>query len=304
MYENVVISSDGSNEAQHAGVIANELGLLSDATVHVMGVLDLSGVTIKGMQTLNETELNNLKSNYKDSYLDDVTKALNDLGANVADAQVEISTPAAGINDLADSVNADLIVIGRRGLGAVRRFFLGSVSLKVLELSNRPVLVVPECYSIPTTEFQPVVVAPTDFSKEASVGVEHAALLAKGMNAKLLLIHDTPQTAVIPDALIEELSQSQLTKDQVLQRIREFHADELEATAAEIRSEGIDVEVMVTSQSVADSVVNIANERHARLIVMSSRGRSGWARFLLGSYASAVIKQASVPVLVVNHEGS
>ena len=45
--------------------------------------------------------------------------------------------------DVADRTDADVIVVGSRGLGAVKRAILGSVSTRVVGEARRPVLVVP-----------------------------------------------------------------------------------------------------------------------------------------------------------------
>ena len=55
----------------------------------------------------------------------------------------EIGDPTARILETARSHDADLIVIGRRGLGPIGRLLLGSVSAKVLQLAGIPCLVVP-----------------------------------------------------------------------------------------------------------------------------------------------------------------
>lgn len=51
--------------------------------------------------------------------------------------------PAEALCNAANSENSDLIVVGSRGLGAVKRAFVGSVSDRVAHIANRPVLVVP-----------------------------------------------------------------------------------------------------------------------------------------------------------------
>lgn len=48
-----------------------------------------------------------------------------------------------GLLDQADEVDADVIVVGRHGLGAAGRFLLGSLTDKVVRRSGRPVLVIP-----------------------------------------------------------------------------------------------------------------------------------------------------------------
>jgi nucleotide-binding universal stress UspA family protein len=47
-----------------------------------------------------------------------------------------------GLLDVADEVDADLVVVGSRGLGAAKRLFLGSVSTKLAHHSHRNLLIV------------------------------------------------------------------------------------------------------------------------------------------------------------------
>jgi nucleotide-binding universal stress UspA family protein len=63
-----------------------------------------------------------------------------------ANARVEEATEGAGrrIVEIADELDARLIVCGRRGLGAVASALLGSVSHIVLAHAGRPVLIAPE----------------------------------------------------------------------------------------------------------------------------------------------------------------
>jgi nucleotide-binding universal stress UspA family protein len=59
-----------------------------------------------------------------------------------ADFEFLQGEPAAAIVDCARDREADVIVVGSRGLGAVRRLILGSVSREVVEAADRPVLIV------------------------------------------------------------------------------------------------------------------------------------------------------------------
>jgi nucleotide-binding universal stress UspA family protein len=54
---------------------------------------------------------------------------------------IESGAPAETICAQAEERNADLVVVGSRGMGAVGRWLLGSVSDRVVHLSKRPVVV-------------------------------------------------------------------------------------------------------------------------------------------------------------------
>jgi nucleotide-binding universal stress UspA family protein len=65
------------------------------------------------------------------------------LPASVPAVSVRVGTPAKEILAQADDCNADVIVIGMRGLGGAKRLLLGSTSQHVLERATVPVIVVP-----------------------------------------------------------------------------------------------------------------------------------------------------------------
>jgi nucleotide-binding universal stress UspA family protein len=79
----------------------------------------------------------------------DIHRQAEELSADGIDTKVEISDvmmggPAHAIEEIADSANADLIVVGTRGHSPVAGLLLGSVTQRLLHIAHRPVLVVPQ----------------------------------------------------------------------------------------------------------------------------------------------------------------
>jgi nucleotide-binding universal stress UspA family protein len=64
-------------------------------------------------------------------------------GVTQVEALVEVGDPAGVIVDIARARGADLIMLGRRGLGTLAGLLLGSVSHKVIQVADRPCLTVP-----------------------------------------------------------------------------------------------------------------------------------------------------------------
>ena len=111
------------------------------------------------------------------------------------------------------------------------------------------------------------IVAAVDFSDTSSDVVEAALRLARhsGFNGHVRLLHAVPHVVQAP-------------------------------WAAE--APGLDIDDM-QRQWVAAAIVGYANERAADAIVVGSHGRGVIRRFLLGTVAERVLRDASCPVLVV-----
>ena len=67
-------------------------------------------------------------------------------------------------------------------------------------------------------------------------------------------------------------------------------------------SKGIDINTIVLEGKIADSLVDYANNNGFDLIVMATHGRSGLARWVIGSVADKVLHCSAIPVLLIRSE--
>ena len=139
MFDVIVIPTDGSEFAENAAERGFDLARHHDAAVHVVSVADT------GM-------LGDLRLPGDDASADDAIRAkaeefVDRLADRAAAAGLEVTTAVPdgtaknGIVDYADSVGADVIVMGTSGRGGVERLVLGSVAEHVVRHSDVDVLV-------------------------------------------------------------------------------------------------------------------------------------------------------------------
>lgn len=144
MYERIVVGTDGSKQALDAVRTAGALAELTGAgTLHVVAACrPFSSHEMARIQADLPEEFHDLVSPGLDAH-DRVLEAKGVLPKSLDVVPHEMSGDAAdSILATAESVNADLIVVGARGLGAVERFVRGSVSTKVAHHSPCDVLIV------------------------------------------------------------------------------------------------------------------------------------------------------------------
>jgi nucleotide-binding universal stress UspA family protein len=140
------------------------------------------------------------------------------------------------------------------------------------------------------------IVVPLDGSPLAEQALTHATAQAERFGAEIVILK-----------VLEPLPEATLTSPASVQRAEQLSAqlarDYLERVADRIRDEGIAVEIALLDGKPYVEIVRFASEPEVDMIVMSTRGQSGWSRWLLGSVADRVVRGATVPVLLVRcHE--
>lgn len=210
------------------------------------------------------------------------------LGDAAVDLQTEVhSTPL--IPTLIDlSKQAEMTVVGSRGMGAVRRVLLGSVSTALVHHAHGPVAVIHG--PVPEVQSHGPVVVGIDGSPASEGATELAFDEASRRRAELVALHafsnnEWPEAVPLPWSAFE--AQAAETLAERLAGWQERYPD-----------------VVVHKVVVRDQPVHhlLAQSESAQLVILGSHGRGGFAGMLLGSVSSAVVHQVRSPVIVVRHD--
>jgi nucleotide-binding universal stress UspA family protein len=132
------------------------------------------------------------------------------------------------------------------------------------------------------------VLCPVDFSEFSRHAVDHAAAIAGWYEAPLTIVHILPTAPVLdlPPIVLERTQHDRLMND-----LRTFTAHLPTTLPADLRVEqGFDIH---------ETILRLAGETNADLLVMGSHGRSGFGHLLLGSVTEKVIRSAPCPTMVV-----
>ncbi|WP_235009975.1 universal stress protein [Mycobacterium sp. 3519A] len=207
-------------------------------------------------------------------------------GSQPIQVSTELTTDGVVSTLVERSKGADLVVVGCRGLGAISRRLLGSVSWGLLHHSHCPVAVIhDEDPLMPTPAMAPVVVG-IDGSQASEKATAIAFDEAARRGVELVAVH------AWSDAAVDEfpgLQWSDLEK-----RAEEALAEAL--AGWQERYPDVAVRRVVVMARPAHELLKYSES--AQLTVVGSHGRGGFAGMLLGSVGAAVAESARMPVIV------
>jgi nucleotide-binding universal stress UspA family protein/nitrite reductase/ring-hydroxylating ferredoxin subunit len=193
-----------------------------------------------------------------------------------ADVEIDGGEPADVVLTVADRRQADLVVVGNRGMGKVRRFRLGSVPERVATYAACDVLIRDTASPDEgaSAHYDRILIA-TDGSPTATEAARKGFELALMLGADVTL-------AYVGDAMLGAIA---------LER------------AGESAPEGVEVQRRVLDGDPADAICDLAEAEQHGLVVVGNKGMSGTRRFLLGSVPNRVAHQVPADVLIVRTVG-
>ncbi len=238
-----------------------------------------------------------------------LTRALNSAERHLARVAGEFpslktTTKAVYGDDIVTSIlsvaleeNADLIAMSTRGHSGLGRWVYGSNADKLLHSTSTPMLILrPGDDGETPPDGKPIdtLVTPLDGSALAERALPHVEALAGAMGAKVLLVQ-----VVSPPPLPVSANEVYAFDPQLTSNLEQVATGYLRERRAELEQKGLQVETAVKNGHPAAHIIDLAAEDEGRLIVMSTHGRSGLGRWIMGSVADRVLRASYSPVLLI-----
>jgi len=197
----------------------------------------------------------------------------------------------------AQVLGADLVAVGSQGRHGLPRFVMGSVAERVVRTSPVPVLTVHPYDDVAILtggmdRFRHVL-APTDLSEDSRSGVDLAASLAAELGAALTLVY-----------VFEPPGSEYYLPPDVAEDLEGAARRQLDELVARVRDRVPKAEGVVTRGTPWRAMLDLAKARGADLVVLSTSGRRGLQRVLIGSVAEKIVRLATLPVITVGPKGS
>ena len=198
----------------------------------------------------------------------------------------------------AERIDADLIIMGTRGLSPIKSFFLGSVSQSVLQYSRRPLLLIRE--NLPPLKDSLEVMLAADNSSYGAACAHYVAKHAHLFGAEPSV--DVVNAAFDYVALVAESQMDALSPTDDV-GVFSKERDKLYAAAVNppldiLRSAGIRARDVKLEGSPADALAQYA-KTHCDIVVMGSHGYGNFTSAVLGSTAMKLASEIEKPILIV-----
>jgi nucleotide-binding universal stress UspA family protein len=292
----ILLASDGSEESTRAARSAIELSEKLGAELHLVYVGHMPNVFYEspGAWTLDRDLANRMEERAGEEArkrLDEQAQRVSEAGGKVAQTHAKVGRPDVEIVRLAEELGANLVVVGNRGLGPLKRALMGSVSESVLRHAHTSVLVARgEPISFPAR-----ILVATDGSGAAALAANTAADIAETTDSELHVVHVGEVAPVYHPERHGYLAQ--------YDKLQEAAGRLLEEQVEQMREAGGTVTRAHLRMGRPDEeIVGLSEEVGAGLIVAGSRGLGLLKRALIGSVSDSVVRHSHRPVLVVREE--
>lgn len=303
-FETILVPHDGSSLADTALPYASVLTRATGATLELLRVLEeLKPIFDTGGREL--IWIDPAKPRAELASPEILGTAAGRLAGDGIQAKtvVRIGDPRTEILAEAATLDHPLILLARHGRGGLSRIVMGSVATRVLQMATCPVMLVrareedeqPEQVSLKR------IAVPLDGSELSEKALPYASGLAEALGAQLHLVrvaetyrNEVPETP--PHIFTSPSYRAMLDQFEVLEReAREY----LEAVAAGLESETITVTWEVLSGDPWHQLQRYVERDEPDLIVMTTHGRGGIARWFYGSVSDRLLTAASTPLLLI-----
>lgn len=269
----IIVPVDFSKHSEYAIETAAELAKQHNSELIIMHMLELSEsiISTTSTQRNNETAFMLMVANKNfETFLDQPY-----LEGLTVTPMIKHHKVLKEVSEVAEKVNADLIVIGSRGHSEHDGIFTGSNTEKVVRYSETPVLVVkskPE-----SVDFNTSVLA-TNFSIKSVSAVKKALKVLNNLSKKVTLLYvNTPNLEF-------------LNTDEIEEKVSLFFE------TSKLKREDLNID-FTADYEVEDGVLNYAKRTNTEVIAMITSGRKGLSHLFGGSISEDVVNHAKLPVV-------
>lgn len=287
LYERIVVPLDGSATAENVLPYIQEFAAQLGSEIILVSVSEAAG------------NMNSLYRSYLDRVSARIEKQMAEWGAKGAKVHSEVleGNAPGEILHFIDNIDAGLVGLTSRGSSG-QAWLMGNVAAKILRTTTRPVLMVRAPVKNSALHQKAIIkriLLPLDGSQIGEGAISRAEPLARALSAEIILFQVVEPVSVVSAYGDYPAYTTLLDTD----RIKTSALQYLNDVGRRLQSGGLKVSAALDFGSPASQIVDYAAANNIDLIAMSTHGRSGMGRWVLGSVTDKVLHAGDTPVLVV-----
>jgi nucleotide-binding universal stress UspA family protein len=298
MYNNILVPLDGSETSEQALAYARLVAGPLVAKVQLVRVYSTPPAELsEPSRGIYLDQVSETSRNLAEDYLREKAGQLSEAGLSVVTSVLE-GDAATVIVDEAEKQPETLIVMSTHGRSGITRWTMGSVTDKVLRASGYPILIIPSTETVlPDHEagLEGFIVA-LDGSTMAEQVLPHSIALSRALSVGITLVRAIPSAA----EYLGYMDYPMPNYDELYQQLVDDARQYLETMKSQVDGLGVPrVEARLVYGNAAEAIHQSAREMPGSAVAMTTHGRSGLGRWVLGSVADRVVRHAEGPVLLV-----
>jgi len=299
MYTRILVPLDGSATAEAVLPYAEAFAAGFKTSVELMSVIDIGAMTshlaaekVHHLDTIIAAEEKKIAS-----YLEHVAKTFSRFPT---ECRIVRGKPAETILESTNKDRDTLTAMATHGRSGAKRWLLGSVAEKVLRGTTNPLFLVRAAAAKRSPQrIIDSIVVPLDGSPLAERILPTVSNWARALDVEVTLV----RAFELPTAAYYGSEGYLPDYEAFREEARKEAAAYLKEKEASLIGEGVrTVSILTIEGPAADEIINYAQTAPRAVIAMSTHGRSGVRRWILGSVTEKVVRHGDDPVLVIRGE--
>ena len=309
--ENILVPYDATGDSENALFESSKLAKIFHAKIVILFVIEerffsKPYVKLKGKESIESKRLELIKL-IEDKASDIIEKKVYEFRQNEIDTnyKIEVGIPTEIILKFAKDINADLIVMGKKGLRKLGKIkAIGSVSRNIAENSHIPVVLVDKS----DKNLYRKILVPYDLqdSKLSNLVLENALImLYSTKECQIVVVNIIPEIPIPPFASDIQMK-SKITGDAISVReyFKELYQEIKKDTEIEIRKRiGKDmnnIEIRTSYCNIADKLIEFIEKEDIDFVIMGLNPLKGISKIVaLGSVSRRLAESIDCPIMLI-----